>query len=264
VTLQERIYAACDPSTGGGGGVVSVSGINLLSEGLIFPGNDNPNLNAQVTLQGDGINSTVIYTNTPNLDLVTIARNNVKLRGIYFQGSQQQQGTGRGIVISNPVNGKVVTNTSMEDCYVAATEREALYAPDGFPHLLAQPAYDRISVIASYLRCWFDSNLTPGSDLAYIGQWNTHHRFTECQFVNFKGRALYLNGCDSTSCRDCNFEAGDNSKPYVEGRGALSTLLDHCRFEDHAITSPLATFTVHDRASKGWVERDLIKARASA
>jgi len=265
MTLQERIYAACDPSTGAGGGVVSVSGINLITEGLVFPGNDNPNLNAQVTLQGDGINSTVIYTNTPNLDLLTVARNNVKLSGIYFQGSQHRQGTGRGIVISNPVNGKIVANMIMEDCYVAATEREALYAPDGFPHLLAQPAYDRISVIASYLRCWFDSNLTDGSDLVYVGQWNTHHRFNECQFVNFKGRALYLNGCDSTSCRDCIFEAGDNTKPYVEGRGALSTLLDHCRFEDHAVApARLAVFTAHDRASTEWRERDLIKRRAVA
>lgn len=260
--IQAAIAAACDPSSGSYGGVVHVpSGIYLLDSGLRFPGNDNPNLNAQVTLQGDGINSTVIYTNTPNLDLVTVARSHVSIKGIYFQGSQQQ-GTGRGIVISNPVNGKVLDSIHLEDVYVAATEREALYVPDGFPHLLSQPAYDRISVVTSYLRCWFDSNMVADSGLAYIGRWNTTHRFTECQFTNFKGRAVCLHGADGTSFRDCIFEAGDNSRPYVEGVGATSTLLDHCWFEDHATSSPLAVFTKHDKASSNWVERDLIQRRA--
>src|SRR6185369_7150965 len=88
-TIQADIDAACSPSTGGGGGIIHVpAGIYLLSEGLRFWDTDNPNLSAQVTLQGDGINSTVIYTNTPNIDLLTVARSHVSLRGIYFQGSQ--------------------------------------------------------------------------------------------------------------------------------------------------------------------------------
>ena len=253
--IQTDIDAACSPSTGGGGGIIHVpAGIYLLSEGLRFWDTDNPNLSAQVTLQGDGINSTVIYTNTPNIDLLTVARSHVSLRGIYFQGSQHREGVGRGIVVSNPTNGKVLSSVHLEDVYVAATEREALYVPDGFPHLVSEPAYDRISVMSSFLRCWFDSNLVPDSGLAYIGRWNTNHRFTECTFTNFKGRALYLHGADTTSCRDCIFEAGDNTKPYVEGVGAVATLLDHCYFEDHATVLPYAQFTAHDRASKNWAE----------
>ena len=46
--IQAAIAAACDPSSGSYGGVVHVpAGIYLLDAGLIFPGNDNPNLNAQ-------------------------------------------------------------------------------------------------------------------------------------------------------------------------------------------------------------------------
>jgi len=249
------IQAAIDS----GANVINVpAGVHLLDAGLVIPAlnRDLPaGLEPGLIIQGEGAGSTIIYTNTPNLDLLTIARSNVSLRDLRLQGSLQS-GAGRGIVISDPVNGRVLSNIRLADLYISATEREALYVPDGFPHQTLQPAYDRISVVCSYDRVTFAANAA--GDLAYIGGWNTTHRFSQCSFTDFHGRALYLRGCESSSCRDCNFEAGDNTKPWVEGRGALYTLLDRCRFEDHRGG---AVFTAHDKASQGWVERDLIQRR---
>jgi hypothetical protein len=258
--LQDLI----DEALANGWGEVEVpAGTHLLDRGLVIPAGDRSlpvGMEPGLTLWGQGRGSTIVYTNTPNIDLLTCSRSNVAILGMRMQGSQQREGTGRGIVISDPVNGRVLSNIRLADLYVCATEREALCIPDGFPHLLGQPAYDRIAIECSYDRVTFAAN--GGGDLVYIGAWNTHHRFTQCASTDFRGRALFLNGADSTSCRDCVFEAGDNTKPYVEGRGAISTLLDHCRYEDHATTGPFAVFTAHDRASKGWVDRDPIPRRA--
>lgn len=215
-------------------------------------------LTPAVSLIGEGVNATVIYTNDPDCDLLVICSSNVWVSGMLLQGSQQATGKGRGIVVSDATNGSVLSRIHLSDLYIAATPRESLYIPDGYPHLVNQPAYDRISVACDYERVTFDSNLVLDSGLVYIGKWNTTQRFTACHFTNFKRHALLLNGADTTSCRDCIFEAGDNTKPYVEGIGAVATLLDHCYFEDHIGS---AVFTAHDKASKGWAESNLTQRR---
>ena len=247
--------AILDCIAAGGGRVQIPTGTYRLETGLVIPRIDYPVqvLTPAVELVGEGVNATTIYTLVPDVDLLTIARPNVRVSGMLLQGAAVQ-GTGRGVVISDPVNGSVLSRIALSDVYIAATGCEALYVPDGFPHLLAQPAYDRISVCCSYDRVTFDSNL--GADLVRLGRFNTTHRFTQCNFTNFKGHALLLNGADTTSLRDCNLEAGDNSKPWVEGIAAPATLLDHVYAEDHRPGGTSAVFTKHDKQSTGWDERD--------
>jgi len=256
------IQRAIDACTAGGGGRVRIpGGAYRLDVGLVMPAIAYaiPVLTPAVTLEGDGVNVTVIHTLDPVVDLLRIERSNVTVKGMLLQGSQGA-GKGRGVVIKDATNGAVVSGIHMENVYVAATGQHALDVPEGFPHLLGQPAYDQVAVACTYDRCVFDSNLAPGSDLVRIGRWNTLQRFTGCRFTNFKGSALLLDGADATSCRDCAFENGDNSRPWVDGYSAPATLLDHCYFEDHASPS-VAKFTRHDRVSTGWAERDCMFRR---
>lgn len=250
-TIQAAIDA-CAASLRGGGIVHVPPGAWVLNSGLVFADNPSPNLIPQITLAGDGINVTTIYTNTPNVDLVTIARSNVHLKGIYFQGSQQSAGTGRGIVISNPINGRVLNGIHMEDIQVAATEREALFVPDGFPHDVSRPRFDGISILCTYDRCWFDSNLAPAAQLVYLGAWNTLHRFTHCNFTNFKGRAVRIAGMDTVSMRECLFEAGDNASDWVVAAGSMAGSLDRCYFEDHGEATAPTYFVRIGAQSHGW------------
>jgi hypothetical protein len=249
--LQDAINACIAE----GGGRVFVDPLTpkiMLVEPLVFPADPRPQipvLTPVVELVGTGIAATTIYTLDPDIDLLHIARSNVRVSGMLLQGGQGV-GAGRGVVISDPVNGSVIHGVRLSDVYIAATGREALLIPDGWPHLLGQPSYDQISVGCSYDRVTLDSN--QGGDLAYIGKWNTLHRFTQCRFTNFKGRALYLNGADTTSLRDCAIENGDNTKPWVECVGAVATLLDHVYMEDHRPNGTLAVFNKHDKASTGW------------
>jgi hypothetical protein len=249
------LQGAIDAAWQDGGEIEVPSGVHELQAGLIFRHLDPyPDITPNITLRGHGLGNTTIKCYVPGADLLTIARSNVHFKGINFQGSQLSQGGGRGIVINDPVNGVVLRDIHMEDCRIQATEREALYVPTGWPHLLAQPLYDRISILCTFNRCWFQRNLVPGSDLAYIGKWNTLYRFTECTFTDFKGRGLFLNGADTTSCRDCVFEGGDNTAPYVEARETQAGLLDHCYFEDDMMEGPRAVFVKTDRYSRdhGW------------
>lgn len=237
----------------GGGRVYAPRQTYELQSGLIFPRDPVPAipvLSPAVELFGDGINVTTVYTNEPDVDLVTIARSNVTIRRMLLQGARSADSTGRGVVISDPINGSVLHGVRLEDVYIAATGGSALCVPDGYPHLLNQPAFDRIAVGCSYDRVTFDSNLGAG-DLVTIGRCNTLHRFTQCHFTNFKARALFLNGADTTTLRDCAFENGDSTKPWIQGIGAAATLIDHAYFEDHVGN---AVFTKHDRASTGWAE----------
>ena len=246
----------------GGGRARVPAGAYRLDAGLFIPRepvHPIPVLTPAVELCGDGINATVIYTLLPEVDLLTIARSNVRVSGMLLQGAATA-GPGRGVVVSDPVNGSVLSRVSLSDVYIAATGAESLYVPDGYPHLVNQPAYDRISVCCSYDRVTFDSNL--GGDLVRLGRFNTTHRFTQCNFTNFKGHALLLNGADTTSLRDCNLENGDNTKPWVEGVAAQATLLDHVYAEDHRPNGTSAVFTKRDKQSTGWDERDCTFRRA--
>lgn len=235
------------------GKVYIPSGTYELSAGLIIPRplNNEGLLTPGVELEGDGISNTIIYTNNPNIDVLTIQRSNTSIKNIRFQGSQTQ-GQGRGIVISDPTNGVVLGNIHLEDLYISATSQHALFIPDGYPHLLGEPFYDQISILCSYERCVFDSNVSEGSDLVYVGKWNTTHRFDQCNFSNFKGFALNLHEADAVGLTECIFEAGDNTKAYVNIDGCTAGHMNGCYFEDHDEGPAKTRFVSLDMASHGW------------
>lgn len=260
--IQAAINAAA-ASAQGGGVVYIPAGLYLLTAGLTIPANASyaGSLDSAIFLVGEGISNTIIYTNTTNIDLLTVSRSNVGIKDIRFQGSQQGTPglTGRGIVISDPVDNHVMTSVYMSGCYVTATEREALFVPDGYSH--GGSPSDRISIECHFDDCTFDSNLVAGFQLAYLGRWSTLYRFTRCNFTNFKGKALNINACDTVTCRDCLFEASDELDSYVSvvatvvspQPSALSTAFDHCYFESAFVGAATQWFITIGAFSHGTV-----------
>lgn len=201
----------------------------------------------QIRLLGAGRGLTLLTCTDADLPTVWIKGSRCSLESLTVEGPGPA-GDGAGVVIGRlasdqPVPPDIIRYTTMRDVHVHAS-------PSWGVDILGwdTPGADTnsLSIFGRFAGVTIQSNRSNGC--LRIQRGNTTQNFISSEFINFVGRAAFLNSADTCTFLQCTFEGapGADAEAFVEARDCRTANLTSCWFEEDPIPTPPPDL------EKGW------------